>query len=228
MVEIAYIYGLVSSASPDIVRYIGFSVNPEQRLSRHIYLSTKEKSKKNSWIQGELKKGNTIELQILMVVQREKAFEAEINMIKLFKSAGARLTNLTDGGQGSLNVSAETRAKKSEKMKGNKWNVGRQPSVKNRIALALGFKNMVRSKDSIERGKKARRETYLKRPSSFGAKYPLSKEVVIEILKNEGSLSNKQICEKYNIKKRNLYNLLYVSTICSEIKSSIGYKTKNQ
>ena len=50
----------------------------------------------------------------------QEAFDHEVLLISCFKDMGYELANLTDGGEGMSNPSAETRAKLSESRKGSK------------------------------------------------------------------------------------------------------------
>lgn len=115
-----YIYSLASSESPENVRYIGYSINPTTRLAEHIKdVSRKDvKTYKKNWIRKELLKGNSIIISILTEVNcQDLAKIEEVNIIKLFKSVGARLVNGTLGGDG-VKCTEEVRRKISESNKG--------------------------------------------------------------------------------------------------------------
>lgn len=103
------IYGLYSSRKPDIIKYIGLSVNVKRRLFEHVIdvkrilkgknLFTKL-SKKQQWIADELSLGYSISAIDLFETDNEnELYEAEKNFIRLFKSFGCNLTNGTLGGE---------------------------------------------------------------------------------------------------------------------------------
>jgi hypothetical protein len=83
------------------VRYIGWSVNAGRRLNNHICeaLTIRAVSHKGRWIRSLDRLGLRPQLMILEVVQKADALAREVAWIKEFRSRGARLTNLTDGGE---------------------------------------------------------------------------------------------------------------------------------
>jgi group I intron endonuclease len=89
------IYGLKEG---DSVRYIGqtkFSL--DKRYKEH--LKENKPCYKNSWIKSLLINGSIPEIELIDECEtREEANEKEIHYIKLFKSLGARLVNMTIGG----------------------------------------------------------------------------------------------------------------------------------
>lgn len=97
----AFIYGLYSSSSPDIIRYVGKTQNLKNRLKRHLsdyYL--KDDTYKNRWIKSELKSNNEIKIVLLEEVSNDTWENAEIKWIKHYKNFGYKLTNGTCGGEG--------------------------------------------------------------------------------------------------------------------------------
>lgn len=94
------IYALIDPRD-DAVRYVGIAVKPVKRLADHIKASAYETTHKARWIRQLLALGLQPTMQILEqgddTALRE---EAERRWIAHYRSAGARLTNLTDGGDG--------------------------------------------------------------------------------------------------------------------------------
>lgn len=95
--EKTFIYTL-NCPETGMVRYVGKSNNPKQRLSAH--LSLKKPSKKTSWILGLKNKNSLPKLEIIDEVPCCDWEFWESHYIKLFKSCGANLFNLTSGGTG--------------------------------------------------------------------------------------------------------------------------------
>lgn len=113
------IYGLKDPLTNEI-RYIGKSTSglsrPRSHLTPNKYL--KENNYKAKWIKSLIHNGIIPEIVILCetdnILELDKL---EIEFIKEYRSLGYRLTNLTDGGEGSLGrvLSAETKEKISKK-----------------------------------------------------------------------------------------------------------------
>lgn len=87
------------------VRYVGkTSVKPEARYAQHIYQWKRCKGKisyLNSWIKNLANKQLKPVLQVVDLVDDEAWVLAEQGYIRLFKSYGCKLVNLTIGGEGS-------------------------------------------------------------------------------------------------------------------------------
>ena len=78
------------------------------------------KDSRNKYWQRIVKKhGYDVEILANWDTEQE-AFDHEVLLISCFKDMGYELANLTDGGEGMSNPSAETRAKLSESRKGSK------------------------------------------------------------------------------------------------------------
>jgi hypothetical protein len=90
-------------------RYCGHTVNPLGRLKGH--RQDDSCTYKVHWIQSV--GPENIHMSILEITTPEKAPEREIFYIKKLRAMGFYLTNLTDGGEGVSNPSAETRTKMS-------------------------------------------------------------------------------------------------------------------
>lgn len=106
----SFVYGLCEPETKDI-RYVGVSTHLKSRYLEH--LKDRLDSHKSRWIRTLVSKGLKPRLIILQCVLNENRDLAERNWIKLLRESGAKLTNLTDGGDGALG------AKRSEEFKRN-------------------------------------------------------------------------------------------------------------
>lgn len=97
------IYGLADPETGEI-RYIGKSTSALNRPKQHLSPYFLKKSDyKNNWIKTVLVRGLRPTIEILDWTDDPSALnEMEIRYIAQFRSAGARLTNLTDGGDGTV------------------------------------------------------------------------------------------------------------------------------
>ena len=181
----AYIYGLYDPRGdlrnglfdPEIgIRYIGKTKHkPKIRLMAHISTARRGvRTHISNLIISFLSEDIFPAIKILEICESDLDSEREIAYIAFFRKNGANLTNLTDGGEGLLNPSNETRAKMSaswitrevsddtrERMSishmGNNSNLGRKLSDKHRenISNSLkGNKRRLGSKTSDETRKK--------------------------------------------------------------------------
>jgi len=112
MTGLTYIYSLEYPEGN--IRYIGKSNNPKKRFSNHLEDYKKlPKTYKKNWIKSLLKRGLKPILSIIDEVLQEEWPFWEIHYISLYKSWGFKLTNSTDGGEGTdnFNHSEETKEK---------------------------------------------------------------------------------------------------------------------
>jgi len=118
-----YIYGLASSSNIDLIRYIGYSKDPDNRLANHLRDCSRNKvnTYKKKWITKEIANGNEISLIILDEAANQiEAQNLEVAVIKLYKSVGAKLVNGTLGGDGVICTEA-VRDKMRKSGKGRKF-----------------------------------------------------------------------------------------------------------
>lgn len=110
-----YIYGLTDEN--DIIRYIGKTINPNQRYSSHISSAKNKKTHKECWLYSLLIK-NIKPKMIILEECSENWSEREKYYIKIYNN----LTNLTDGGEGTIGFkfSDEIKKKMSEQRTGEK------------------------------------------------------------------------------------------------------------
>ena len=121
----ACVYGLVSSSSPTNIRYVGRSRynTPEMRLEQHLRNAKKDSTNLHvyNWIRKCISLNEEINYVLLAsnITWEDSGIE-EIKFIKTLKDKGYDLTNMTDGGEGSLGIKAsnETKAKMSASRKG--------------------------------------------------------------------------------------------------------------
>lgn len=97
MPELGFIYGLCEPSTGEL-RYVGKTKNaPEKRLRQHVRKASTEHSYKARWL---LSVDCAPKLAVLERVSLEKLDDRERDWIAFFNGAGARLTNLTAGGDG--------------------------------------------------------------------------------------------------------------------------------
>jgi len=104
-----YLYGLYSSERPEIIRYIGYTSSPKQRLSDHIkdINRTRVKTFKKNWISKVLKNGH--EVKMIVLFETQDIFEAKALEIKEIRER-SNLVNGTSGGDG-VTITPEVREK---------------------------------------------------------------------------------------------------------------------
>lgn len=112
----AYIYGLVDPRNQQL-RYVGVTKAPERRRRAHRCLQHTA-DRRASWLKALRKQGLKAEWFVIEEVDESEWQEAERFWISYFRYIGAELFNHVDGGRGTLNPTAEVRAKISAKAKG--------------------------------------------------------------------------------------------------------------
>jgi hypothetical protein len=115
------IYALVDPRTNE-VRYIGKSVNPEQRYTVHLAYARKgTQTYACRWIKGLLNEGLAPQLNILESdISTDRIDEREIWWIAEGARLGWRLTNMTEGGDGGAYKYPESAAKISAANKGKR------------------------------------------------------------------------------------------------------------
>ena len=111
-----YIYSLIDPITEEI-RYIGKTINPSQRLARHIKDGLKKSNHKECWIYSLLLR----DLKPKMVIIEECLNDDWIEREKYYIRVIPNLTNLTEGGDSpsGYKMSDETKRKMSESRMGN-------------------------------------------------------------------------------------------------------------
>lgn len=108
------IYGLVDPRDL-CLRYVGKSKNPTKRLRSH--LKEKGSTRKHRWLDQLRSLGIAPNMVVLESCDEANWQDRETRWIAFFKQpewSGDRLCNHTDGGEGLVNPSAETRSKMSD------------------------------------------------------------------------------------------------------------------
>lgn len=118
--RIWFIYVLIDPRT-DEVRYVGWAFNVRQRWHTHVSSAPRTRSHKANWIKQLLALGLRPVYQIIEQGTGDWQ-EAEQRWIAYYRAQGARLTNMTDGGDGTpgLYPSQETRDKMSRAHAGRK------------------------------------------------------------------------------------------------------------
>lgn len=106
------------------IRYVGKTVLPiEQRLSRHISNANRGGSSYCAyWIRSLLRDGHRPSVMLVETVVGDGWAEAERYWVARLRAEGVKITNLTDGGEGTPGhrQSVETRARRSVSQTGKK------------------------------------------------------------------------------------------------------------
>lgn len=135
-----FVYGLVDPLDPSHIRYVGMAPVKATRPYRHAFEARRINtplSHKINWIRKLHAEGREYSIVILEELakdtQREFIGFIEQCYIKSLRTIGHNLTNATDGGEGCLNPSAEVRARRSMRSKGNKYALGRVQPEEERL-----------------------------------------------------------------------------------------------
>lgn len=150
--DTTFIYGLFDPRTNEL-RYIGKSNNPKTRYNGHIYKAIHILSETNhvlNWIRKLLSQGKQPKLVVLEEVSSNEWQEAERWWIKLCRSLGYNLTNITEGGD-APEMTEESIKKMSESKKGKKHT----EESKKKIGLkSIGRKNWLGKTHSEETKRK--------------------------------------------------------------------------
>lgn len=107
------------------MRYVGWTINVVRRLKHHLYYArtARDRTRCGRWKQSLLQAGVSPVLRVVESGVEGDGKDAEVRWVAHFRAlVGDRLTNLTDGGDGTAGhtVSPEARAKISAARKGRK------------------------------------------------------------------------------------------------------------
>ena len=107
-----FVYGLVDPKDKQI-RYVGWTVDLVARLKEHMRKAHKRRTHKNAWLLQLKNQGIQPDVTVLEQGSGDGWAFAERRWIAQLRAQGCRLTNATDGGEGTpgCHPSAETRAK---------------------------------------------------------------------------------------------------------------------
>lgn len=135
------IYALVDPTN-DCVRYVGKSDNPCKRLVQHLSEARQgSTTRKSRWLLKLERIALRPEIHILEEVPQEEWILAEQEWIAHYRSLGIDLTNLTDGGDGTIGYVADplVTARRAEMLRG----VTRKPHSEE-TKLKISIKNKLR------------------------------------------------------------------------------------
>lgn len=153
-----YIYGLSSDAD-DVIKYIGLTESSlSHRLSQH--LVDKRVNKRTSWIKSIRNANQKLQITEIDYCNVLELPIKEIEYIKLFKSIGAPLKNMTSGGHRTTH-NQDTKDKISAAKIGKKLSESHYKNVceankkcgKNRLGVPLSESNRINIGNAL-RGKK--------------------------------------------------------------------------
>ena len=118
-----------------VIRYIGKSNNPKNRLYHHI--NERSNMHKYNWLRSIIKRGNFPIVEILEEVPEDNWEIHEMYWISQFKAWGFKLINLTDGGEGGIGYkhTFESKRKMSNKKLGGKLSVKHREKISNSVKL---------------------------------------------------------------------------------------------
>jgi len=232
--DISYVYGLFSSRD-SVIRYIGYSYQPKERLSDHIKESRRLMYHRHKWIQKEILEGFKINYNILGLAKNENIGELETKFIKEFKQKGFNLVNGNEGGKGGLfNPTPEVRAKLRETKLGNSWNIGLKRSEETVQKIKDKLTGQKRTPEQVERIR-------LSQIGNIAPKYKnrlLTEETLIEIFRLYNEFKTvKEVSKILNLPKSNVTSVLYSDYTYVDLKTKhnlkinrvgVGYKEQGK
>lgn len=119
IMNIGYIYELYEVGS-DNIRYIGQTVNPKNRIKKHICDSRKVNNHCRCWVNGIISRGGKIGIRVIEECEQDMMDFWEKHYISMYKCWGFNLTNMTDGGFAKKVLSKESRDRISKSLTGRK------------------------------------------------------------------------------------------------------------
>jgi hypothetical protein len=164
--QMSSIYGLTAPGDPPAIaciRYVGKTKNPiNTRLRSHINHAYSRRTKVSCWIRSLLEKGQRPQIHLLAVIPTEISDNAEIGMKLFMDRFGAKLLNLTDGGDGPNNLAPEVRENIRKALTGKKLTLECRKKLS---ASLIGNKNSagrtdLRGKKKSEIAKQRMREAW--------------------------------------------------------------------
>ena len=144
MLVSCWVYGL-TAASKHEIRYVGQTIRPvDVRLSRHIKGCGSGRTAVSRWLRSLRERGEGVKAVVLAPPQFAVWNQTERHLIALYKKFGARLLNLTDGGDGALGYrhTEEHKARMAQRMLGNQYGRG--------VPRPESFKQAMRKPKSAE------------------------------------------------------------------------------
>jgi len=132
------VYGLYSSREPEAIRYIGQTKNdPRRRLAAHKNYAKHKTTAVHKWLMREIEDGFDVTMRVLC--NEAVLHETEVELIAQYRALGARLLNLTDGGEGTVGWHGNKGNKRPDLAERNRLNAGkptgRKMSLENKAKL---------------------------------------------------------------------------------------------
>ncbi len=149
-----FVYALTDPRD-DQVRYVGWTGNLKLRLYQHIYYSATEKTYKAHWISQLTGLGLTPGYIVLESGTGEGYKEAEIKWINHYKDSGCRLTNLTNGGDGT-NGYVQTEEAKEHLRRLNTGKKQSKETIEKRVQKLTGQKRTPEMRERMSALQKGR------------------------------------------------------------------------
>ncbi len=198
-----YIYGLIEPDT-ELIRYIGKSERPEERLRDHI--NDKSHCHRTNWIKSLKARELEPQLVIIEAGRGEYSWQvAEKYWIKYAKDNDWPLVNSTDGGDGVLNLSGESKERMLKTWKGRKHKP--ESIVTIRIAV-LGRHHTEEHKQFMRGRMKGRYLSPIHRKKLSLATRKFSDEIVITIRRR--SHNGERVCDlakEYGVHRTTITNL---------------------
>ena len=172
----ACVYVLHLASSPEDIRYVGISKYDDatSRLKEHMWNAKMGKPYHvYNWIRKAAQDQEEIVATVLIAnLSWEQAVAEEVRLIAHYRSAGLDLTNMTDGGEGSVGVvrSEDYRSRLSKSHKGKVFSeehkeklaavwTGRKHSEETRLKMSKTQKGRVLSEETRRKISEARKAT---------------------------------------------------------------------
>lgn len=97
-----HVYTLHDPREPGVIRYVGWTIDPKKRLYKHISDAKlgRDQTYCGNWKRSLLRDGVRPILTVIETGKGDGWKEAEVRWVAHFQ--GRRLTNLTEGGEGTL------------------------------------------------------------------------------------------------------------------------------
>lgn len=196
-----FIYGLADPFTGDI-RYIGKSIRPKERLRDHC--NDRSVCHRTNWIQSVLAQGDRPHLVILEELPDGANWQAvERKWIAYARRSHWSLTNSTDGGDGVVNLCAESKAKMLRTWTGRKH---RPESLIKIGAASRGRKKSDASKQVMREKMTGRAITWTDKLSKSVRK--LTDEQIQDIRSAlDAGVKNKDLAQKYGVHRTTITNI---------------------
>lgn len=188
-----FIYGLIDPYSFK-VRYIGKTVRLKERLQNQ--LNEKANTYRSHWLQHLKSKGKKPIQVVLQTLDDSEDWQAaEIKWISIAKKYNWPLVNCTDGGDGVLNLSGESKARMIKTWRGRKH---KPESIEKMRQANIGKKHSDDHKKHMSNIMKGRKIEWTDKISEANKKFdPVLMQIVKEDLK--AGMMVKDIAKKFGV-----------------------------